>query len=36
VQKEGENQAKLADAEGMDTFQTAFGACMDARGYSVK
>jgi hypothetical protein len=34
-QKEEEN-AKAAHAEGLDTFQRAFGACMDARGYSVK
>jgi hypothetical protein len=36
AQKEAESQAKLAHSEGMDTFQRAFGACMDARGYSVK
>ena len=36
AQKEAESQAKLAHAEGLDTFQRAFGACMDARGYSVK
>jgi hypothetical protein len=34
-QKEAE-QAKLAHAEGLDTFQRAFAACMDARNYSVK
>lgn len=34
-QKEAD-QLKLAHAEGLDTFQRAFGACMDARGYSVK
>ena len=31
-----EDRAKLAHAEGLDTFQRAFGSCMDARGYSVK
>jgi hypothetical protein len=36
AQKEAESQAKLAHNEGLDTFQRAFGACMDARGYSVK
>jgi len=35
-QKEEENQAKAAHNEGLDTFKRAFGACMDARGYSVK
>jgi hypothetical protein len=25
-----------AHKEGLDTFQGAFSACMDARGYSVK
>ena len=34
-EKEAE-QAKLAHAEGLDTFQRAFAACMDARNYSVK
>jgi hypothetical protein len=34
-QKEDE-RIKLAHAEGLDTFQRAFGACMDARNYSVK
>jgi hypothetical protein len=34
-QKE-EEQLKLAHAEGLDTFQRAFAACMDARNYSVK
>jgi hypothetical protein len=33
--KEEESQAKAAHNEGLDTFQRAFGACMDARGYSV-
>jgi hypothetical protein len=36
AQKEAAAQAKAAHAEGLDTFQRAFGACMDARGYSVK
>jgi hypothetical protein len=36
AQKEAENQAKLAHAEGLDIFQRAFAACMDARNYSVK
>jgi hypothetical protein len=31
-----EERAKLAHAEGLDTFQRAFAACMDARNYSVK
>ena len=31
-----EERAKLAHAEGLDTFQRAFSACMDARNYSVK
>lgn len=35
VEKEHEAQ-KLAHEEGLDTFQRAFAACMDARGYSVK
>ena len=35
-QKEAEKLAKLEHDEGLDTFQRAFGACMDARGYSVK
>lgn len=35
-QKKEEEQAKLAHAEGLDTFQRAFAACMDARNYSVK
>lgn len=34
-QKEDE-RVKLAHAEGLDMFQRAFGACMDARNYSVK
>jgi hypothetical protein len=35
-QKALEDRAKLVHAEGLDSFQRAFGACMDARGYSVK
>lgn len=35
-QKAEEERAKLAHEEGQDTFQRAFGACMDARNYSVK
>jgi outer membrane lipoprotein SlyB len=35
VQKEHEEQM-MAHEEGLDTFQRAFAACMDARGYSVK
>src|SRR5215468_10322859 len=35
-QKAEEDRAKLAHAEGLDTFQRAFGACMEARNYSVK
>jgi hypothetical protein len=35
-QKETAAEMKAAHAEGLDTFQRAFGACMDARGYSVK
>jgi hypothetical protein len=35
-QKKEEEQAKLVHAEGLDSFQRAFGACMDARNYSVK
>jgi hypothetical protein len=35
-QKEVAAQAKAAHNEGLDTFQRAFEACMDARGYSVK
>jgi hypothetical protein len=36
AQKEAAAQAKAAHNEGLDTFQRAFEACMDARGYSVK
>jgi len=35
LEKEHE-QDILAHKEGLDTFQRAFSACMDARGYSVK
>lgn len=36
AQKEAAAQAKAAHSEGLDTFQRAFEACMDARNYSVK
>jgi YMGG-like Gly-zipper len=35
-QKAEDERNKLAHAEGLDTFQRAFAACMDARNYSVK
>jgi hypothetical protein len=35
-QKAEEARSKMAHEEGLDTFQRAFGACMDARNYSVK
>jgi hypothetical protein len=35
-QKAEEERNKLAHSEGLDTFQRAFAACMDARNYSVK
>ena len=35
LEKEHEQQT-LAHKEGLDSFQRAFSACMDARGYSVK
>lgn len=35
-QKKAEEQLMLQHQEGVDTFQRAFAACMDARGYSVK
>jgi hypothetical protein len=35
-QQKEEEQAKAAHAQGLDTFQRAFEACMDARNYSVK
>ena len=36
AQKKAEEQLLLQHQEGVDTFQRAFSACMDARGYSVK
>lgn len=35
-QQKEEEATKQAHAEGLDTFQRAFEACMDARNYSVK
>jgi uncharacterized protein HemX len=35
-QQKDEERNRLAHAEGLDTFQRAFAACMDARNYSVK
>ena len=35
-QQKEEEGLKAAHAQGLDTFQRAFEACMDARGYSVK
>lgn len=35
-QQKEEEQANAAHAQSLDTFKRAFGACMDARGYSVK
>ena len=35
-QQKEEEMIKMAHAEGLDTFQRAFAACMDARNYSVK
>jgi hypothetical protein len=35
-QQKEEKENKREHAEGLDTFQRAFGACMDARKYSVK
>jgi hypothetical protein len=35
-QETEEEQIKAAHSQGLDTFQRAFEACMDARGYSVK
>jgi hypothetical protein len=35
-QKAEEERTKLAHVDGLDTFQRAFAACMDARNYSVK
>jgi len=36
AQKKAEEELLRQHQEGMDTFQRAFAACMDARGYSVK
>jgi hypothetical protein len=36
AQKKADEQLLLQHQEGVDTFQRAFSACMDARGYSVK
>nr|UXE44352.1 hypothetical protein Hi04_10k_c209_00014 [uncultured bacterium] len=36
AQKEAAEELKREHQEGIDTFQRAFSACMDARGYSVK
>ena len=36
AQKKAEEQLLLQHQEGIDTFQRAFAACMDARDYSVK
>lgn len=36
AQKKAEDQMLLQHQEGVDTFQRAFIACMDARNYSVK
>ncbi len=36
AQKEAEKQAQAQHQGQLDTFKRAFGACMDARGYSVK
>jgi hypothetical protein len=35
-QQKEEEALRAAHAQGLDTFQRAFEACMDARGYSVK
>jgi hypothetical protein len=35
-QQKEEEELKAAHAQGLDTFQRAFEACMDARAYSVK
>ena len=35
-QKKAADQLQMEHQEGIDTFQRAFSACMDARGYSVK
>jgi hypothetical protein len=36
AQKKAEEEMLRQHQEGIDTFQRAFAACMDARGYSVK
>lgn len=36
AQKKAAEELKMEHQEGIDTFQRAFSACMDARGYSVK
>jgi hypothetical protein len=36
AQKKGEEEMLRQHQEGLDTFQRAFAACMDARNYSVK
>jgi hypothetical protein len=36
AKQQKEEELKAAHAQGLDTFQRAFEACMDARGYSVK
>jgi Glycine-zipper domain len=36
AQKKAEDQLLAQHQEGLDTFQRAFAACMDARNYSVK
>lgn len=36
TQKKATEELKAEHQEGIDTFQRAFAACMDARGYSVK
>lgn len=36
AQKKAAEELKRQHEEGLDTFQRAFSACMDARGYSVK
>ena len=36
AQKKAEEEMLREHQEGIDTFQRAFAACMDARNYSVK
>jgi hypothetical protein len=36
AEKKAAEELKMEHQEGIDTFQRAFSACMDARGYSVK